>query len=177
MTRQISVMDFNENTGEIFFNSTKNKPYKIWKENVGAMIKCRNRHKKIYNDYKLCDIIEDKNDLLKTYILMEYIYNDNIIYINVKNKTYKPATSLDISEILGITEKTAKEYLNRMIKRGILGKIVVELNDENKYDSYAFNPVFVNSCKYIKKDLYLLFKDYIDKYLPDWIKQKYLEIS
>jgi hypothetical protein len=41
--------------------------------------------------------------------------------------------------------------------------------------SYVFNPVFVNSCRYVSPDLYLTFQRYIDEVLPDWMRKKYAE--
>jgi len=78
--------------------------------------------------------------------------------------------------MLDITPKKAREYLSRMIRIGVLGKLTVKVGDV-EYSSYAFNSIFVNSTRYVNNTLYLLFKPFCDKYFPDWMKEKYEELN
>ena len=175
--KQINVTKFDEITGEVFSDTTKQSNSKLWIDGKGAIIKHKTYHKKIYSDIRLCDYISDKADLLKTYILVEYIYkNTNIIQVSANSRNIRPATDEDIANILEISTKKSREYLRRMIKKGILGELILRINDE-EYKSYVFNPIFVNSCKYISNEIYLLFKPYLDKYFPQWIKDKYQQIN
>ena len=177
MKKQIIVTKFDEETGEVYSNSQTDYKSKLWVDGKGAIIKPRNYHYTLYQDTKLCDIIKDKNDLFKTYILVEHIYkNTNIIYIKTSKTVYKPASIEDMSSILDISVRRTKEYIKRMIDIGIIARITLEIKDK-EYVSYAFNPVFVNSCKYINNTLYLLFKPYIDKCCPQWIIDKYEEMN
>lgn len=173
MVKQIHVVNINEDTGEVYSEKTKNIKSKLWVDGKGAMIKCRNYHVTLYQDMKLSDYIKDRGDLFKAYLLIEHIYKDtNIIYTQNDGRSPRPATLKDISEIIGVCEKRTKTYLNKMIGIGLIGEIKLKIKDI-EYTTYAFNPVFVNSCKYIDDTLYLLFKPYVDKHCPAWIREKY----
>lgn len=177
MIKQVLTTRIDEDTGEVLSERKNEYKSKIWQDGKGAMIKFRNYHKKLYSDIRLCDVIENKPDLLKTYILVENIYKDtNIIYYQVSKTVYRPASIDDICKIIDSCERKTKEYLKRMISLGIMAKIHLVIDDK-EYFSYAFNPVFANSCKYINNTLYLLFKPYVDNYCPEWIKQKYEEAN
>jgi hypothetical protein len=42
---------------------------------------------------------------------------------------------------------------------------------------YVINPLFFNSKKYINSDLYFLFQESLDMYLPNWVIRKFHEIG
>ena len=42
---------------------------------------------------------------------------------------------------------------------------------------YVLNPLFFNSKKYISADLYFLFQETLDCYLPQWAIERYHEIG
>lgn len=177
MIKKVSTIRYNEDTGEVYSEGIKSYKSKLWIDGKGAMLKPRTYHKKIYSDIKLSEIIKEKSDLLKTYILVDSIYKDtNTIYVRTSKNNFRPANILDISKLFGITEKKTREYLRRMIKAGIIGELVLKIKDE-EYTSYVFNPIYINSSKYISNDIYILFKPYLDKYFPDWIREKYIEIN
>lgn len=173
MKKQISTIGYDENTGEVFYNLTEIKENNLWKDGKGAITKNNNAHNKLYNKTKLSDIIKDKRDLLSTYLCMENIFsNTNIIYKRVGNVYYRPASIEDISEIIGLDLKRTKTYLNKMVNQGIIAKSTIEIKNE-KIISYIFNPVYINSCRFINASIYFLFKPYLDKYFPEWIQKQY----
>ena len=177
MIKETSVIKYNEDTGEVYYSKLENSQSKLWADGKGAILKPRNYHCKIYQDVKLYDIINDKQDLLRTYILMEHIYkNTNIIYIQKSKTIFRPATIEDISTILDIRIRSTKEYINRMKEKGIIAEITTKIQNE-EYTAYIFNPVYINTCKYISNQTYLLFKPYLDKYFPQWIIDKYSELK
>lgn len=63
-----------------------------------------------------------------------------------------------------------------MVKLGVMGKITITIGD-TKYHSYAFNPIYINTQKFITSDIYFLFKPYLDKEFPYWAKQAYEELQ
>lgn len=164
-----------ENTGEIYREELKQNYSKLWKDGKGGMILPRNYHFKHYKNIKLRNVIRNKGDLLKTYILLEETYkNTNIIYFVTESGKTRPATIQDIADILEIKYESAQKYLNRMKDIGVIAELTIEIQ-KRKYKSYIFNPIYGNSYKYISNEIYLLFKPYIDQYIPDWMKRKYLE--
>ena len=129
-------------------------------------------HVKLYNGHELSGRIESRDDYLKTHMLIEHV-------VRKTNRIGKPnkkgfADESDIAQILGIVEKRAREYLARMQKARVLAKIITETGGSVQI-SYAFNPVFVNSTKYVPLDLYVAFRDDIDEVIPGWMKDKYKE--
>lgn len=177
MIKKTIVTQFNETTGEIYSQKEKNSKSLLWKDGCGAILKPRNYHYKVYQDIKLSTVIENKSDLLKVYILTEYIYkNTNMIYVPTKSSSFRPANIEDLSKILNLCNSRIKKFISRMKKIGILAELVMEIKDL-KYTIYVFNPVYINSCKYISNELYLLFKPFLDTYFPNWIKEKYLELN
>jgi hypothetical protein len=177
LIKQVLTTKIDESTGEVVSESSKQYQYKIWVDGKGARIKTRNYHCTLYQDAKLSDVIEDKNDLLRTFILIEHIYKDtNVVYIQKSARVWRPASANDISIILDFSPRRTKEYLKRMIAIGVIAELTIDIKG-TKYVSYVFNPVFANSCRYIDNTLYLLFKPYVDKHCPDWVKKKYNELN
>ena len=95
------------------FESLSNKSItrdKLWKENVGAIFRPQEKHRKIYHDLIISDVIDSKKDVLNIYILYEYIQgNNNAIYFG-----NHPATVEEISLLLGINERSTKRFLNKI---------------------------------------------------------------
>lgn len=177
MIKKTIITKFDENTGVIYSEQVKNTKNLLWKDDKGAILKPRNYHNKFYQDAKLSETIENKSDLLKIYILTEYIYkNTNMIYIKTKNNSFRPANINDLSEILGLCDERIKKYIRKMKNIGIIAELTIEIK-KLKYSVFVFNPIYINSCKYISNELYLLFKPYLDEYFPDWIKDKYGELN
>lgn len=177
MIKKTIITKFDENTGVIYSEQVKNTKNLLWKDDKGAILKPRNYHNKFYQDAKLSEIIENKSDLLRVYMLTEYIYkNTNMIYVKTKSNSFRPADLEDLSKILNLCERRTKEFLRKIRNMGILAELTIEIKNL-KYSVFVFNPIYINSCKYISNELYLLFKPYLDEYFPDWIKDKYIELN
>lgn len=176
MIKQTNICFIDEGTGEVISESTKSiksaKSY-IYDKDKGIMVKQRSYYRKIYADTGLEQIVRDDSDLLKLYKLIGKIYkNTNIIYYQASESIYLPAGFKEISEqILGLSLRKTKEFMKRMISLGIIGSLLVTIG-ECKYNAFAFNPVYVSSNKYVNKELYFLFKPYLDKYIPQWAKDR-----
>jgi len=167
LTRYDMYVD--NDTGEVA--KIKESENRLWSdEKEGGMILARSYHKKLYNGRGLSGRIEDKGDLLKTYILVEQIVKDTNRIGNIKGSGF--ADESGIAEILGISEKKAREYLSRMIKLRVLGRGLI-ITGEKSSVSYIFNPVYVNSGKYVPLELYVAFQEDIDAVIPRWMKLKY----
>lgn len=139
----------------------------LWKNN-GAMLRPREYHSKFRQDIKLSDIVDNKKYLLYIYILSEHIYkNTNVISIDGKFANLE-----NIAEVLKLSTRKAKDFLKFAESKQII-KQMNNVVDCKKKGFYAFNPVYVNSCKYIDIDLYLTFKDTLDDLFPNWIVDKY----
>jgi hypothetical protein len=177
MIKKTIVTRFDETTGVVYSEKIQNIKSVLWKDDKGAILKPRNYHNKFYQDTKLSEIIENKSDLLKIYILTEHIYkNTNMIYVKTKNNSFRPADINDLSGILELCDERVKKFIRKMKNIGIIAELTVEIK-KFKYSVFVFNPIYINSCKYISNELYLLFKPYLDEYFPEWIKDKYDELN
>lgn len=140
----------------------------LWKNNKGAILKPREYHNKIYHDIKISKLSKNKNYILYLYMLSESIYkNTNIIYID-----NKPANINSISKFIKASTRKTKEFIKEMEEKNIIKNINIYIDNENN-NVFVFNPVYINSCKYIGLELYLAFKEDLDKILPKWIIEKY----
>jgi hypothetical protein len=157
-------------TGEIYSEKVEYFTNKLWKDGKGGMLMPRNGHKKIYGIVKLTDVVKDKGDRANILVLLDNIYKDT----NKICAGRKIAGIPDIAGMLNLREDRAKRFLGRMMKIGIIAKMTVEVAGTTSV-SWVFNPVFVNSCRYVSPDLYLTFQKYIDEVLPDWMRRKYAE--
>lgn len=130
-----------------------------WVEGKGLLIK-NNNFLEVNSNIFLSDLIKNDSDLFKTYILREKIVgHNNVIYINGN------IADIDsIASLFNVCNKRISCYLSRMDKLNIIKKCTVSIqNFEQSY--YLFNPIYANSCKEIGTDIYLTFKEEIDKYL------------
>lgn len=166
---------YNPENGNCYGDYLSTNQQKVWKDGCGAILSPSDTHIKMYSARPLSDVITNDADLAKTMRLISHIYKkSNIIYIQRTARRFDPAEADDIANILGISKRSAYEYLARMVSAGILGKIAVTIADY-KYHAYAFNPYYVNSQKYINVNIYYLFKPYLDTVFPEWVKQAYAE--
>jgi hypothetical protein len=157
-------------TGEVYSDKSEYATNKLWKDGKGGMIMPRNGHKKIYGVVKLTDVVKDKGDRANILVLLDNIYKDT----NKICAGRKIAGIPDIAAMLNLREERAKRFLWRMMKIGIIAKMTVEVAGTTSV-SWVFNPVFVNSCRYVSPELYLTFQKYIDEVLPEWMRRKYAE--
>lgn len=188
MKKQTVVTMYDERNGKIVDEQVFDAKSKLW-NGCGGMLNCRSHKTTTYQNGTIWDYLISKAesgeynkqyldaDMLKLFKMIQRIYKDtNIVYFRKSKTVLRPATLTDIANILEVSPKVAKEYLQRMIKLRILGKITVEIGD-SKYETYAFNPVLVNTQKYVENSIYLLFKEDCDKHFPDWIIKKYGELN
>ena len=176
MIKQVSAVKVDEENGEVISYSVKSYNSKLWKDGKGAILNPGKYANKVYSKTKLFQLIEDERDLINTYMLIEHIYKDtNIIYCRTDGID-SPASIINIANIIGLCPKRTKAYLHRMKNLGVIAelKLVIE---QKEYISYVFNPVYVNSCRYINNTLYMLFKPYLDEYFPEWIKDNYNKMN
>lgn len=161
----------NEETGAVHSVKEESITSRLWNDKIsGGIINCRNHHKKFYSNRKLSELELSDADLLKTFKLSEYIVKNTNIIGRRKGSSF--GSVRDISLLLGISEKKTREYLSRAIKKNIIAKITVNLSTCSK-ECYAFNPIFINSCKYVPPVIYKAFQSQMEDILPDWMKDKY----
>jgi hypothetical protein len=77
-----------------------------------------------------------------------------------------------IGGIVGLKAYQAKSFVRKMIKVGMIAKVIVTVGDERVIQYYV-NPIYFFGSNRIPLNLYLIFKNQLDKVLPGWVLEKY----
>ncbi len=109
----------------------------------------------------------NKTDYANMHLLAEKIYKDtNMIGVHTRGRS-RPADMTDIAVVLGLRERTAREFNDRMMIKGLIAKVTVNV-EEHIEVHYYINPLFFMSNKYLSPFLYMLFHNQLDPYLKPW---------
>jgi len=90
------------------------------------------------------------------------------------NGGIRPYNEKQIGEVIELKEYQAKKFVRKMIDLGIMAKVNVEAGEKKEVHFYV-NPIYFFSSNRIPLNLYLIFRNQLDCYLPDWVKAKYAE--
>ena len=89
--------------------------------------------------------------------------NTNMIVKHYKNYD-RPIATKELAEELGIGERNCQRFIKRMIDRDIL----------RKQDGHLYvNPIFFIRGRYLSWQLYTLFSDQLDAFLPQWVIDRF----
>jgi len=84
----------------------------------------------------------------------------------------EPYTEKHIFNVVGISRKRGKTFLNKMIELGVMQRVV--RND--KRAEYYINPAYFFAGQRISFNLYLLFRETLDPIIPKWVKREYMKM-
>jgi hypothetical protein len=164
-----------EDTGEILRETSKR--FNVFDADKGYLFWANAHQRRSYNKVKLSDAISDTLDFARVHLLAENIYKDtNTIMVRVSSTVVRVADIEDISAMIRLSPKRTKECLYRMLKLHVLAERTDRIGDIVQ-TKYVLNPIFFNSKKYISSDLYFLFQETLDCYLPTWVIVKFHEIG
>ena len=99
----------------------------------------------------------------------------NLISYRSHNST-KPAGIKDISNYLGVSERRARLFINAMLRKRIIGKIVVKVGSDTTVQYYV-NPIYFMHGKWLNANLYFLFQNDLDGVLPQYAKDFFQDID
>lgn len=77
-----------------------------------------------------------------------------------------------IGEIIGLNEKRATQFLKRMDKLKIIKAIPVKFG-ERVETQYYVNPLYYFSSRYLSSNLYTLFHEELESFIPEWVKAEF----
>lgn len=167
--------DIDTETGQVY--NIKTNRFTNFDVDKGYLFWSKKQSLRTFNDLKLSDFVKDRTDFMRCHLLAEQIYKDsNMIAIRISTRRIRPADIEDISKIISLSHKKTKEFLSRMIKLRIIAERVDTVGDLIS-TKYYFNPLFFCSSKYLKPDLYFLFQEILDYYIPGWARQKFHELG
>ena len=84
----------------------------------------------------------------------------------------KPYTVVQLGRCIGLGERKAKSFVNKMIRLGVMARVIVKAEGRQETQLYI-NPVYFFSSNRIPLNLYLIFRWQLDAVLPDWVKQEF----
>lgn len=92
------------------------------------------------------------------------------------NSGVKPYDQEGIARILGLEKSQAYAFMQKMIRLGIIAKVKVVIADKIDYQFYI-NPLYYFSSNRLSLNLYLLFRQQLDPYIPIWARKKFLDMA
>ena len=169
----IHKTQIDKETGEILKDSRFDLIY--WDEEKGYLFWNKKSSVKIFDDIELPKGL-NKTEIANMYLLSRKMYHNTNMLAFRSNGALKPMGIKEISKAIGLKERQATAFINKMRKLGILAKATIEIASK-KETHYYINPIYFFNCKWLPLNLYLLFKDDLDKYIPENIKARFLEIA
>lgn len=92
------------------------------------------------------------------------------------NGGVKPYDITGISNVINLKERQTYNFINKMVDLGIMARVKIEIAGKTDYQYYV-NPLYYNSSNRIPLNLYLLFREQLDPYIPSWAKKLFIEQS
>lgn len=174
MLEEIKTVQDTE-TGQVY--STKKRQYNILDEKKGYYFRYNSGSVKQYKDIKLSEFIKDRKDFMRIHLLAENIYkSSNELMVRVSTRKIRYMTIEDIAEVVGLCERKATAFINRMIRMEVIARQINQVG-ESELIVYVMNPLFFNSCKYLPPNLYFLFESSLKPYIPQNIQEWYHEVG
>lgn len=90
------------------------------------------------------------------------------------NGGIKPYDIEGIAKVINLQTRQTYTFINKMIDLGILAKVKIESKGITDYQYYV-NPLYYNSSNRIPLNLYLLFRQQLDPYIPSWARKLFIE--
>jgi hypothetical protein len=143
------------------------KKFNIWDDEKGYLFEAKSHFVKSYPGRKVSEFVGNKLDYANLHILAENIFKDtNMIAVKTKNIA-RPASIDDISVLVGLCNRRAGQFVDRMMQKGIVAKATV--NTEERIEThYYLNPLFFMSSKYLSPQLFMMFREQLKPYLKEW---------
>lgn len=98
--------------------------------------------------------------------------NSNVL---VSGKTHGPKSPIDVDEMgvmLNASRRSVEEFLRKMNGLGVIAFSDVTLRGKTERFYYV-NPLYFFSSNRLPLALYLMFREEINAYLPDWVKHEF----
>jgi hypothetical protein len=84
-----------------------------------------------------------------------------------------PYTETLLIEVIKLSSKRGKEFIKKMIDLGVM-QINKRIVGNIESDEYYINPAYFFAGKRISLNLYILFREHLDKVIPPWVRKEFL---
>lgn len=145
--------------------------YNPFKEGRGYNFKYKSINIKTYLDIPLPKCFTD-SEIGKIYRLSRHIYSNTNLLAKRSNHEIRPLSKQEIQGIVGLYRTKFNPFWNKVLENKIIKSIVLGDND-----FFCFNPLYFNSTTYLPVYLYIAFQEELNKHLPEWVINKYLDMQ
>lgn len=116
-----------------------------------------------------------KADIGNLAILSKHILGKTNLLGRRKRGEVKPYSARDIGILLDLNEDQAERFLKRAHRYGVIKPVSVPFGERVEIQ-YYMNPLYYLAGNRLSPNLYLLFREEIDAYLPTWVKEQFAEV-
>lgn len=159
-------------TGEIYFETKQ--PVSYFNKD-GYLMFIKKNHSRVFCDIRIPDEFTD-SELGKIYRLQAHIQNKTNMLIKRTEKGYRPMMLDELVVITGLIDRRGKDFIKKLIEYKIIAKVTVETGKRSSVH-YVFNPIYFHNGNRLSVGLYNTFKDEIDPFLAEWVKETFEEHS
>jgi DNA-binding Lrp family transcriptional regulator len=114
----------------------------------------------------------DKGRLLD---LSKMIWRDTNMIGYRGNGGGRPYDLKKLADVLGLSGRHCQRFIGKMIGLGIIRHVEIKMENRKREVQYYMNPLYFCSSKRVSLNLYLLFRDQLNPFLPEWVKVKFGE--
>lgn len=104
--------------------------------------------------------------------LTKYIWGDTNCLGYRGHGGFRAYDAKGIGKIIGLNELRANRFLKRMGKLRLIKAIPVQFGERVEMQHYV-NPLYYFSSKYLSSNLYTLFHEELEYYVPEWVKEEF----
>lgn len=90
------------------------------------------------------------------------------------NGGVRPYDYSKIGEVIGLKERQARTFVDKMVRFGVMAKVNIEIEGKKEIHFYV-SPLYFFSSNRIPLNLYLIFRKQLDAVLPQWVIQRFRE--
>ncbi len=111
-------------------------------------------------------------ELGKLAILSKHMWANTNMLGYRGNGGARPYTIVQIGGLVGLKEYQAGVFVRKLERKGVIARAKVETEGRSEIQFYV-NPIYFFSSNRIPLNLYLIFREQLDKVLPAWVKEEF----
>lgn len=176
LVRETNSTVFNPHTGETTLEKKEISFLNPWfDEEKGYLLWPR---KNFAKSYQTIDFPKELNwaERGRLATLAKKIWSNTNMLGYRGNGGIRPYDIKQIGEIIGLKERAAGRFMRKMELLKIIKQIPVKFGERTEIQ-YYFNPVYYFSNSRLSFNLYLLFREELDVFVPDWVKKEFAGIK
>ena len=136
-------------------------------EEKGYLLRVNRNNLTILDSIGLPTTLTD-GDVAKMYRLSLTLHKQGNLLCYRSGNSLKAMNDARVAKHLGISERKASEFLNRMIQNNIIARVII-VKGNSRERQYYINPIYFFVGKWLNVNLYLLFKNDLKRILPEWV--------